>query len=397
MKTAVRFGADAVYCGGGSYSLRAADTSFNLADLEEGINFAHKYGCRVYLALNIFAFDEDIEAMMGYLTRAVAMGIDAVIVSDPGVIYRIREMGLKVMIHLSTQANTTNSLSARFWREQGVDRIVLARELSLSRTRAIKEKVPEMELEVFIHGAMCIAYSGRCLLSAFLSNRSANRGGCNQPCRWEYRLKEAMRDDELTIGEDERGAYILNSRDLCMIGHIPELAASGVDSLKIEGRMKTAYYVAAVTRIYRAALDEFKQKGAEYEYKPEWLAELKKVSHRPYTTGFYLPCEEVETEYTADSSYVRGYDFVGTVDEHDTEKSILRVKARNRFFTGDVLEILDPGNPEVIKLKADKIYDEKTGCEIEAAHNSYSVRIPIHTWRGPEISKHSVIRAKTGG
>ncbi len=398
LKSAVRFGADAVYCGAGSFSLRAPDTSFSLGDLEEGISFAHRHGCRVYLAINIFAFDEDFEDMIGYLKRAAEMGIDAVIVSDPGLIRQIRELGFDIKIHLSTQANTTNSESAKFWRDQGVDRIVAARELSLSQVGIIKGKVPEMELEVFIHGAMCIAYSGRCLLSSFLNNRSANRGHCSQPCRWEYRLKETVGREEQVIHEDTRGTYILNSRDLCMIEHIPQLAAAGVDSLKIEGRMKTAYYVAAVTRIYRAALDSYYQSGAEsYHFRPEWLDELKKASHRPYTTGFYLPELGAETEYLADSSYIRDYDFVGIVDGHNLERKTLKIQARNRFFIGDILEILDPNSSEIVCFKAERIIDEKTGNNLEAAHNSYIVQVPLPAEIKTMISKYAVIRRKRDG
>ncbi len=394
LKTAIRFGADAVYCGAGTYSLRAPDTSFSLGDLAEGIRFAHDHRRKVYLAMNIFAFDEDFEEMIAYFKEAVDMGIDAVIVSDPGVIRRIRELGFETKIHLSTQANTTNSESVKFWRNQGVDRIVVARELSLSQVGAIKEKVPEMELEVFVHGAMCIAYSGRCLLSSFLNKRSANRGHCSQPCRWEYLLKEAVSREEQTIHEDVRGTYILNSRDLCMIEHIPQMAAAGVDSLKIEGRMKTAYYVAAVTRVYRAALDSFCQFSMAYRFMPDWLDELKKVSHRPYTTGFYLPELANETEYMADSSYIRGYDFVGIVDDHNLESNILKIKVRNRVALGNVLEILDPRCSDIIKVSADMITDEKTGNSLEEAHNSYYVSVPVRLKNGCKISEHALIRRK---
>ncbi len=397
LKNAVRFGADAVYCGAGSYSLRAPETSFSPDDLAEGIRFAHDHSCRVYLAMNIFPFDQDLDEMMAYFKQAVEVGIDAVIVSDPGILYRIRQYEPKVKIHLSTQVNTTNSDSVRFWLNQGVDRIVLARELSLSRISAIKKKVPEIELEVFVHGAMCIAYSGRCLLSKFLNNRSANLGHCTQPCRWEYRLKEATRQEELTIHEDTRGTYILNSRDLCMIEHIPQLAAAGVDCLKIEGRMKTAYYVAAVTRVYRAALDSFYEPGKPYEFNPDWLKELAKVSHRPYTTGFYLPGQENETEYTAGAAYIRGYDFVGTVDENNRKSSSIKVRARNRFAVGDILEILDPNHPEVIIIGVEKIIDNESGESLDQAHNGYVVDVLLTEKSCRSISKDAVIRRKSAG
>jgi U32 family peptidase len=247
LKAAVRFGAGAVYCAAGPYSLRAPETSFSLSELAAGISFAHQHRCKVYVAMNIFAFDDDLDKMTAYLKEAALLGIDAVIVSDPGVIYRIRQLGIDVKIHLSTQANTTNSAGVKFWASQGVRRIILARELSLPRIRMIKDNAPEMELEILAHGAMCIAYSGRCLLSKFMTGHSANRGRCTQSCRWEYHLRETTRRAEQTICEDTKGTYILNSRDLCMIEHIPEIAAAGIDSIKIEGRMKSVYYVAAVT------------------------------------------------------------------------------------------------------------------------------------------------------
>ncbi len=394
LKAAVRFGADAVYCGGGAFSLRAPDTAFSLENLAEGVRFAHDHNSRVYLALNIFAFDDDLEAMLQYYREAAGLGIDAVIISDPGFLMLVNELGCDPKIHLSTQVNTMNSEAVRFWQKQGVDRIVLARELSLDQVRAIKDKVPDMELEVFMHGAMCMAYSGRCLLSSFLSSRSANRGDCNQPCRWEYSLKEKQREDEFTIQEDARGTYILNSRDLCMIEHIPELAAAGVDGLKIEGRMKTAYYVAAVSKVYRAALDRFHADKGNYCYNPEWLEELKKVSHRPFTTGFYLPERKDQTERFESSAYIRGYDFVGTVDEHNREKQILRIKARNRFAPGDELEILDPARDEVFTVKVGQIISSESGEQLDAAHNSYVVDIPLIGEIKTAISKHSIIRKK---
>ncbi len=395
LKTAVRFGADAVYCGGGAFSLRAPDTAFSLEDLAEGVRFAHDHKCRVYLALNIFAFDDDLEAMLQYYREAAGLGIDAVIISDPGFLMLVNELEYDLKIHLSTQVNTMNSEGVKFWQKQGVDRIVLARELSLDQVRAIKEKVPEMELEVFVHGAMCMAYSGRCLLSSFLSSRSANRGECNQPCRWEYSLKEKKREDEFTIQEDARGTYILNSRDLCMIEHIPELAAAGVDGLKIEGRMKTAYYVAAVTKVYRAALDSFHADRKNYCFTPGWLEELKRVSHRPFTTGFYLPERKDQTERYESSAYIRGYDFVGTVDEHNREEQVLRIKARNRFAVGDELEILDPAREEVLIVKVRQIISSGSGEQLDAAHNSYVVDIPLTGQDNPAISKQSIVRRKS--
>ncbi len=394
LKSAVRFGADAVYCGAGAFSLRAPETSFSLDELAAGVRFAHDHDCRVYLAMNIFAFDEDFAGMIAYFEQAVQLGIDAVIVSDPGLLAQIHRITPDLKIHLSTQANTTNSESVKFWQDQGVNRIVVARELSLGQIETIKINVPAMELEVFVHGAMCIAYSGRCLLSKFLNNRSANRGHCTQPCRWEYRLKETLREEEQTIHEDARGTYILNSRDLCMIEHMPALAAAGVDSLKIEGRMKTAYYVAAVTRVYRAALDDLHKQGSAYSVNPAWVEELAKVSHRPYTSGFYLPELGDDTEYTADSSYIRGYDFAGTVTRHNVEENRLRVSARNRIVVGDYLEILDPQCREVLRVRVSRIIVVETGDELDAAHNGYQVDLCLAESSTGQISKDSIIRIK---
>ena len=394
LKTAVRFGADAVYCGVGSYSLRAPEASFTIAELAEGLKFAQDHNCRVYLALNIFAFDEDLSEMKSVAAQALELGVDAFIVSDPGVLAMLRTLDPRAKIHLSTQANTTNSESARFWQDQGVKRVVLARELSLGQVKRIKQNNPDMELEVFVHGAMCISYSGRCLLSQFLNDRSANRGLCTQPCRWEYQIRELKRSEEITIHEDSRGTYILNSRDLCLIEHLPELVAAGIDSLKIEGRMKTAYYVAAVTRIYRQALDSYYSSPEKYRFNPDWLTELEKVSHRPYTTGFYLPGKKDDTEFTKDSAYIRGYDFVGTVDEHSPKTNLIRVSARNYFASGDRLEILDPGAGDMIPVRIKKIIDSASSNELKEAHNSYIVDLELETALNEPISTGSIIRRK---
>ena len=394
LKAAILYGADAVYCGGGSFSLRAANTSFSLEDLAEGMAIAHHHQRRLYLALNIFPFDQDLPAMKGYLKEAIDMGIDGVILSDPGVLTMARELDSKLKIHLSTQANITNSASVRFWREQGVDRIVLARELSLEQIKGIREKVPEVELEVFAHGAMCVAFSGRCLLSQLLTDRSANRGQCSQPCRWEYEIREVGRDEWLGMEEDERGTYLLNSRDLCMIEHLPALAEAGVSSLKIEGRMKTAYYVAAVTRVYRAALDLLKREPLSFRVDPEWLKELEKVSHRPYTSGFYIPGNVESTEYPEDASYIRDYDFVGVVDNTDAGGGMLVVSARNYFARGDQLEIIVPGYSTSMSFRVEKIINCLDEQELEAAHNSYQVKVLAEGNFPVTIREGSIIRRK---
>ena len=393
LKTAVRFGADAIYCGGGSFSLRAPDTSFTLEDLAEGITYAHHHGRKVYLAMNIFAFDDDLADMGAYLREAVKLGIDAVIVSDPGVINLVRTVSPELKIHLSTQANTTNSASAAFWHASGIDRIVAARELSLEQIRLIKNNNPALELEAFVHGAMCVAYSGRCLLSNVLTGRPANRGLCSQPCRWEYSLKEKVSAEELTIGEEDRGTYILNSKDLCLVEHLPALADAGIDSIKIEGRMKSAYYVAAVTRVYRQALDSYQALGNSYQVEPAWLDEVEKVSHRPYTTGFYFPGQE-EKEFRKDSSYLGGHDFVGTVAAHDRAEGSLLVYARNRFRVGEDLEALDAAYLQPISLRVDRIIEHQSGNMLEEAHNSYRVRVFSDLPEAVNINAGAILRRR---
>ncbi|MBU0502674.1 MAG: U32 family peptidase [bacterium] len=383
LEAAVRFGADAVYVGAGPFSLRAQATSFNLDELKQGISFAHQHKVKVYLAINIFAFDEDLNKMVTYLKEATKAGIDAAIISDPGLIKLTREKFPKLKIHLSTQANTLNSEAVKFWQQQGVGRVVLGREISLAQAKKIKKAVPKIELELFVHGAMCISYAGRCLLSKHMTNRSANRGECTQPCRWEYRLKEVTRpDDEFLIEQDGRSTYILNSKDLCLVEHIPKLIEAGIDSFKVEGRMKSVYYAALVTKIYREAID------ATPKLDPAWKAELEKTSHRHFTTGFYL--DEDETEHIADGSNIRNYTFVGVVANHQAGE--IEIMARNYFAVGDELDIIDPKFKEIRKLKVTKIRtaDNK---EINKAHNNFHVF--VRSEFSLLISAFSLLRRKS--
>ena len=287
LRTAILYGADAVYTGVEGLSLRAQQAEFTTAELEEGVRSAHLQGVRVYAAVNISARNSDLELVKQKTGELAEIGVDGVILSDPGVLALVRRVAPAMPVHLSTQANTTNTEAVRFWHTQGISRIVLARELNLAEIAAIARDVPEVELEIFIHGAMCLAYSGRCLLSSYLTGRSGNRGECTHPCRWEYVLTERSRpDDPLIVTEDGRYSYLLSSKDLRMIEYLPEVLAAGVSSLKIEGRMKTVYYVAVVTRTYRWALDAALKDPEGYRCAPEWLAELDKVSNRRYTTGF---------------------------------------------------------------------------------------------------------------
>ncbi|GBR76133.1 peptidase U32 family [Candidatus Termititenax persephonae] len=391
LQTAVRFGADAVYAGAENFSLRADSNSFTLQELGAGIRFAHEHGCKFYLALNIYAFDHDLAKLLAYFQEAVNLGIDAVIVSDPGVLRTLQELGTGVKFHISTQANTTNSAAVKFWLNNGATRIVAARELTLEQLREIKQKVPAAELEVFIHGALCIAYSGRCLLSRYLTGRSANRGECAQPCRWAYTLRETNRPDVYTAEEDQHGLYILNSRDLCLLEHLPELITAGIDSCKIEGRMKSAFYTAMTTKVYRQAIDTYLANPAQYSVAQEWRANLAKISHRPYTDGLFSLGEP--TEYPQDSAYIKDYDFVGIAENYDVAAKRLTVSGRNQFRSGDELEILDSKISPIQKVKVGQMR-KSDGEIISVAHNSYQVTLDLAGQAVAPISKHSILYRK---
>lgn len=341
LQTALRFGADAVYCGIEQFSLRSLAGNLTLQELSQGCELAHSLGKRVYLTLNAFLRPDEELAARELLQALLPIPVDAYILADPGMFLLVRQIDPERDVHLSTQANTTNALAAHFWQSQGVKRLNLARELSLKEIAAIGASA-DLELEVFVHGAMCMAYSGRCLLSAGMSGRSANSGSCSHPCRWQYALQEEMRPGEYyPVEEDQRGTYIFNSRDLCLIDHLPELIEAGVDSLKIEGRMKSLYYVAAVTRVYRAALDAWRDDPDYYRSNPQWRRELEAVSHRPYGTGFLFAQDDPFVN-TADSHYLRDCDFVGLVKEQADSGDWL-VEGRNRFQAGDRIELIGPG------------------------------------------------------
>lgn len=338
LKTAFLYGADAVYCGGKEFSLRSAADNFTREEMREGIRFAHKKGGRVYVAVNITPHNKDLDEISKYAKFLEEAGADAVIVSDPGAFSVVRKAAPSLQIHVSTQANTLNYETARFWHEMGAKRIVLARELTLEEIAKIREKLPpECELEVFVHGAMCISHSGRCLLSNYLAYRDANRGECAQPCRWKYYLMEEKRPGEyMPVFENDSGTFIFNSKDLCMIKHIDKLDRAGVKGLKIEGRVKSDYYVATVVKAYREAIDDY------YAGKPfdqRLLDEVSKVSHREYSEGFYFGNPGQIYLY---SSYVRNYDIVGVVLEYDEKEGLVKVEQRNRFYRGDTLEFLPP-------------------------------------------------------
>lgn len=340
MVTALRYGADAVYCGVEQFSLRALAGNLTIDELARATEMVHSVGKKLYLTLNAYLRPDEEDAAAELLAGLRQIDVDAYILADPGMLHLVRQIDPEREIHLSTQANTTSALAAQFWQSQSVKRLNLARELSLVEICEIRKKV-NLELEVFIHGAMCMAYSGRCLLSSGLSGRSANRGACSHPCRWQYSIQEETRPGEFfPIEEDERGTYIFNSRDLCLIDHLPALINAGVHSLKIEGRMKSLYYVAAVTRIYRAALDAWQENQGGYQVDPAWRRELEAVSHRPYGTGFLFGDDKAFI-HAEDSSYSRDCDFVGIVRELQADGYCL-VEGRNRFRADDKLEIMGP-------------------------------------------------------
>lgn len=365
LKAAINFGADAVYLGGSKLNLRAFADNFTNEELKEGIEFAHSRGKKVYVTLNVFPHNEDLEGLEEYLIDLYEIGADAIIVSDPGIIMTAKEVVPNLELHLSTQSNNVNWRSCTFWHKMGVKRIVLARELSLEEIKEIREKTPDtLELEVFIHGSMCMSYSGRCLLSNYMTGRDANRGECAQPCRYKYHLVEEKREGEYyPIYEDEKGTYIMNSKDLCMIEYIPELMSTGVVSFKIEGRMKSSYYVATVCKAYREALNEYMKNPAEYKFNKKWLEDLDKPSHRKYYTGFYF--NDPDKQIYESSAYIRKYDIIGVVKNYDVSTKTATIEQRNKVFDGDMVEVLRPiGDNLQVVLKDMK---DSRGNKIESA------------------------------
>jgi len=345
LKFAIIYGADAVYIGGQIFGMRDKAKNFSYEDMKEGVEFAHERGKKVYITLNIIPHNDDLIHLEEYLEKIKDIGFDAVIVSDPGTLMYIKEFAPDLEVHLSTQANNTNYMSAKFWHNQGISRVILARELSFEEIKDISDKTPEtLELEAFVHGAMCISYSGRCLLSNYMTDRDANRGQCAHACRWKYKLVEEKRPDEAyPVVETEEGTFFFNSKDLCMIEFIPELIQSGLSSLKIEGRMKSVYYVANIVRVYREAIDLYYSNPEKFKYNPEWLTEIQKASHRKFTTGFYYNKPTEEDQLYTSSSYDRYYNFTGIVLNYDEESGYATIEQRNKIELGDELEIMQPG------------------------------------------------------
>lgn len=378
LKIAVDYGADAVYFGGEMFSLRAGAGNLTIEEIKEGVTYAHERGVKCHMAFNIFAHNEDIEPLREYLNRIKHIPVDAYIVSDPGVMSLIREVIPDAELHLSTQANMTNYVTAGFWHSQGVKRLVLARELTFDEIRDIRAEIPEeMELEAFVHGAMCISYSGRCLLSNFMIDRDANRGQCAHPCRWKYKLVEEQRPGEYyPVEEDERGTYILNSKDLCMLEHIPDIIEAGISSAKIEGRMKSVFYVATIVSAYRRAIDAYCEDPENYEFDPAWMTELKKVSRREFTTGFYYDKPTNEDQNYQTSAYTRDYSFIGMVKSYDPETMMAVVEQRNKMVVGDEIEVFGP-NRDFFTQKLEVLLNEEGEPVDSAPHPQQILRIKM--------------------
>lgn len=391
LKIAVLYGADAVYIGGEEYSLRAKAKNFTEEQMKEGIEFAHSHGAKVYVTANIYAHNSDFEGMAEYFKKIEALGADAILISDLGVFSVAREAVPNMEIHVSTQANNTNYMSANMWYKLGARRVVVARELSFKEIKTIRENIPaDMNIEAFVHGAMCISYSGRCLLSNYLSGRDANKGECVHACRWKYYLMEETRPGEyMPVVENERGTYIYNSKDLCMIEHIPELIDAGVQSFKIEGRMKTPFYVGTVVKAYRQAIDDCLKDRALYESKKEYyLEEVSKASHREYTTGFYYRKPDGNEQVYTNNSYIRDYDFIGMVEEdYDESTGCAVVMQRNKFEVGDEIEVM-PAKGESWKMTVTKMWNEDGEEVMSAPHPQQLLKVKFDK----PVKKHDMLR-----
>ena len=391
LKVAVMYGADAVYIGGEAFGLRAKAKNFALEDMKEGIEFAHERGCKVYVTANILAHNYDLDGAREYFQELKQIGPDALIISDPGMFTIAKEVWPEVDIHISTQANNTNYLTYQFWWKQGAKRVVSARELSLKEIRQIRDNIPdEMEIESFMHGAMCISYSGRCLLSSFMAGRDANRGECTHPCRWKYSVVEEQRPGQyMPVYENERGTYIFNSKDLCMIEHIPEMLDAGIDSFKIEGRMKTALYVATVARTYGLAIDEYLKDPELYRSRiPFYKSEISKCTYRQYTTGFFFGKPDENTQIYDTNTYVKEYTYLGVVGETNSS-GLYGIEQRNKFSVGEEIEVMKPDG-ENITVTVKRITDE-TGKDMESApHPKQKLFVDL----GIKLDEYDILRRR---
>ncbi len=378
LKTAVVYGADAVYIGGEAFGLRAKAHNFSLEDMREGVEFAHSRGVKVYVTANILAHNDDLEGVERYFEELKSVKPDALIISDPGVFTIAKRVLPEMELHVSTQANNTNYGTYLFWHQMGAKRVVSARELSLKEIKEIRARIPEdMEIESFMHGAMCISYSGRCLLSNFFTGRDANQGACTHPCRWKYSIVEETRPGEyMPVYENERGTYIFNSKDLCMIEHIPELIDAGIDSFKIEGRMKTALYVATVARTYRKAIDDFKKDPELYRQNMEWYKEeIGKCTYREFTTGFYFGKPGADAQIYDNNTYVKNFTYLGTVEKVD-ERGFAKIEQKNKFSVGEMIEIMKPDGRN-LQVEVKGIYDAEGQAQESAPHPKQELYIDL--------------------
>ena len=389
LKIAVIYGADAVYIGGEVFGLRAKAKNFSMEDMAEGIQFAHEHGVKVYVTANILAHNGDLEGVREYFTQLKEIKPDALIISDPGIYTIAKEICPEIERHISTQANNTNYGTYQFWWNQGAKRVVTARELSLNEIAEIRKNIPdEMEIETFVHGAMCISYSGRCLLSNYFTGRDANQGACTHPCRWKYAVVEEKRPGEyLPVYENERGTYIFNSKGLCMIEHIPELIEAGIDSFKIEGRMKTALYVATVARTYRKAIDDYLTSPEKYKENMDWyLEQISNCTYRQFTTGFFFGKPSEESQIYDNNTYIKEYTYLGIVGERN-EEGLYQIEQRNKFSVGEQIEVMKPDGRN-IPVTVKRILDED-GNEMESAPHPKQV---LYIDLGQELEMYDILR-----
>lgn len=391
LKIAVVFGADAVYIGGEAFGLRAKAKNFSLEEMRQGVEFAHAHGVRVYVTANILAHNGDLEGVRTYFEELKDIGPDALIISDPGVFMIARETLPDMELHVSTQANNTNYATYRFWQQQGAKRVVSARELSMEEIKEIRAHIPDdLEIETFIHGAMCISYSGRCLLSNYFTGRDANQGACTHPCRWKYAVVEESRPGEyLPVYENERGTYIFNSKDLCMIEHIPELIDAGIDSFKIEGRMKTALYVATVARTYRRAIDDYLKSPALYqEHMPWYVDQISNCTYRQFTTGFFFGRPSDEAQIYDSNTYVKEYTYLGIVGAANG-KGLYEIEQRNKFSVGETIEVMKPDGANQ-KVVVRRIVNEDGEDQTSAPHPKQRLWIDL----GCPLDRYDILRRK---
>ena len=391
LKIAVIFGADAVYIGGEAFGLRAKAKNFTMEEMKEGIEFAHAHGVKVYVTANILAHNNDLEGVRAYFEELKVLKPDALIIADPAIFMIAKEVCPEIERHVSTQANNTNYGTYLFWHQLGAQRVVTARELSLAEIKEIRANIPdELEIETFIHGAMCISYSGRCLLSNYFVGRDANQGACTHPCRWKYAVVEEKRPGEyFPVYENDRGTYIFNSKDLCMIEHIPDMVDAGIDSFKIEGRMKTALYVATVARTYRKAIDDFFESPEKYQENMPWyLDQISNCTYRQFTTGFFYGKPSEEAQIYDSNTYLREYTYLGIVGEQN-EDGLYQIEQRNKFSVGEEIEVMKPnGDNILVTVKA--IRDEK-GTEMESAPHPQQI---LYIDLGQPLEKYDILRRK---